>query len=166
MSKQKLIPDRKVEHNSVVFGLGTIFPSLSRRQRQLCHCEPTTSSHTRRYLSFCRASTSSAIMSFTVSSRAVLRQSAKLTGRSARRFESTSTKASETAKDAASKAKETAANFQSKATEGLSKVSAAAGPALAGAAKGLGNALGKVGGRTGKLIGFIESMYLLQNPEL
>jgi len=35
-------------------------------------------------------------------------------------------------------------------------VSSAAGPAIAGAAKGLGNALGKIGGRTGRLIAFVE----------
>jgi len=38
-------------------------------------------------------------------------------------------------------------------------VSSAAGPAIAGAAKGLGNALGKIGGRTGRLIAFVERTY-------
>ncbi|QPG96081.1 hypothetical protein C2857_003103 [Epichloe festucae Fl1] len=56
----------------------------------------------------------------------------------ARRFESTATgKATEAAKDTASKAQ-----------QGLSRV--------AGAARGVGNALSKVGGRTGRLIAFIE----------
>lgn len=64
----------------------------------------------------------------------------------ARRFESTTTqKAGEAAKDTASKAK-----------EGLSRVTTAAGPAIAGAARGLSNALHKIGGRTGRVIGFVE----------
>lgn len=78
-------------------------------------------------------------------SRSVLRQSTKLAGRSARRFESTSTKATQAAKETASKA-----------SEGLSRVTSAAGPAISGAVKGLGNTLGKIGGRTGKLIAFVE----------
>ncbi|KAH8649486.1 mitochondrial ATP synthase g subunit-domain-containing protein [Tricladium varicosporioides] len=89
-------------------------------------------------------------------SRAVLRQSAKLPGRTGRRFESTTSKATEAAKDAASKASQTAAEYKSKASEGLSRVTSSAGPAISGAAKGLGNALGKIGGRTGRLIAFIE----------
>ncbi|CZR54940.1 related to F1F0-ATP synthase subunit G [Phialocephala subalpina] len=90
-------------------------------------------------------------------SRAVLRRSAKLPfGRTPARFESTASKASEAAKDTASKASEKASDFQSKASQGLSRVSSAAGPAITGAAKGLGNALGKIGGRTGRLIAFIE----------
>ncbi|KAF7857017.1 hypothetical protein EAF04_009777 [Stromatinia cepivora] len=89
-------------------------------------------------------------------SRTVLRQSMKAPGRAARRFESTSTKATEAAKDTASKASEKASNFQSKASEGLSRVTSSAGPAISSAAKNLGNALGKVGGRTGRLIAFIE----------
>lgn len=80
----------------------------------------------------------------------------KAPGRAARRFESTSTKATEAAKDTASKASEKASDFQSKASEGLSRVTSSAGPAISGAAKNLGNALGKVGGRTGRLIAFIE----------
>lgn len=44
----------------------------------------------------------------------------------------------------------------SKAQQGLSKVTSAAGPAISGAARGVGNALSKVGGRTGRLIGFIQ----------
>ncbi|KAK3177627.1 ATP synthase subunit G atp20 [Lecanicillium sp. MT-2017a] len=45
----------------------------------------------------------------------------------------------------------------SKAQQGLSKVTSAAGPAISGAARGVGNALSKVGGRTGRLIGFIQA---------
>lgn len=63
-----------------------------------------------------------------------------------RRFEST----------AASKASEAAKDTASKAQQGLSRVTSAAGPAIAGAARGVGNALGKIGGRTGRLIAFVE----------
>lgn len=67
----------------------------------------------------------------------------------ARRFESSAaSKATEAAKDTAAKAK-----------EGLSRVTTAAGPAIAGAAKGLSSALSalaKIGGPTGKIIGFVE----------
>jgi len=96
-------------------------------------------------------------------SRAVLRQSTKLPGRTARRFESSTTaKASEAAKDTASKASQTAADYKSKASEGLSKVTSSAGPAISNAAQSLGNALGKIGGRTGKLIKFVERKWLLR----
>lgn len=78
-----------------------------------------------------------------------------------RRSESTAAnKASETTKDAAAKAKE----YQAKAAQGLSRVAGAAGPAIAGAARGVTNALGKVGGRTGKLVNFVESMLLRLLP--
>jgi hypothetical protein len=99
-------------------------------------------------------------MSLSVS-RAVVRQSTKLAGRPAQRFQSTTTKAADAAKDAASKTSQSAAKFQSKASEGLSRVSSAAGPAISGAAKGLGNALGRIGGRTGKLIQFVERKDIL-----
>ena len=95
-------------------------------------------------------------MSFAVS-RAALRRTAQLPiGRTSARFESTASKATEAAKDTATKASQTAAEYKSKASEGLSRVSSAAGPAISGAAKGLTNALGKVGGRTGRLIAFVE----------
>lgn len=93
-------------------------------------------------------------------SRAVVRQTRQLPGRTARRFESTSTKATEAAKETAAKvssnASEAASSFQSKASEGLSRVTSSAGPAIAGVAKGVGSALGKIGGRTGRLIAFVE----------
>jgi F-type H+-transporting ATPase subunit g len=95
-------------------------------------------------------------------SRAVLRQSAKLPGRTARRFESSTTaKATEAAKDTASKASQTAADYKSKASEGLSRVASSAGPAISNAAQSAGNALGKIGGRTGRLIKFIERKRLI-----
>ncbi|PWY89996.1 hypothetical protein BO70DRAFT_358992 [Aspergillus heteromorphus CBS 117.55] len=80
-------------------------------------------------------------------SRAVLRQSQFLTRRTAVRHASTTS-------EAASKAGQAA----SKASEGLSRVSSTAGPALSNAAQGLGSALRKVGGRTGKVIAFVDSM--------
>jgi len=95
-------------------------------------------------------------------SRSILRQSTKLSWRSARRFESTTAKATEAAKNTASKASQTASQYTSKASEGLSRVSSAAGPAISGAIKGLGNSLGKIGGRTGKLIALIESKRYLE----
>ncbi|CAK7203414.1 ATP synthase subunit G atp20 [Sporothrix eucalyptigena] len=76
-----------------------------------------------------------------------------------RRFQSTSSStstSSTTATDAAAKARQTAADVTSKASQGLTRVTAAAGPALAGAARGLTTALGRVGGRTGRLINFVE----------
>ena len=133
------------------------------------NCPPTTLIRTERHISFRLVARIYSVMSLSVS-RTVLRQSTKLPCRSARRFESTTSKATEAARDTASKAsktaKDTAANIQSKASEGLSRVSSAAGPAISGAAKGLGNALGKIGGRTGKLIAFIERMYKSWASEL
>lgn len=86
-------------------------------------------------------------------------------GRRMVRFESTSTttKAADTAKNAANKASATASEYTAKASEytakaseGLSRVTAAAGPAITSAAKGAADALGKVGGRTGRLVAFVE----------
>ncbi|KAI1333845.1 GroES-like protein [Xylariaceae sp. FL0016] len=100
--------------------------------------------------------------------RPVLRQSGAWSRMAARRFESTTTqkaaestkeatsKASASTKDAASKASSSASEYASKAQEGLSKVTASAGPAITGAAKGVANSLSKVGGRTGKLVAFVE----------
>ncbi|CAL3971148.1 hypothetical protein PZA11_007476 [Diplocarpon coronariae] len=90
-------------------------------------------------------------------SRSAVRSAAKFPLRRApARFESTTSKATEAAKETASKASNTAAEYKSKASEGLSRVSSAAGPAISGAAKSVGNALGKVGGRTGRFIAFVE----------
>ncbi|KAL4736450.1 mitochondrial ATP synthase g subunit-domain-containing protein [Aspergillus similis] len=82
--------------------------------------------------------------------RAVLRQSQFLTRSAVRHSSSTS--------QAASKATETASSTASKAQQGLSRVSSSAGPAISNAAQGLSNTLKKVGGRTGKVVSFIESM--------
>jgi F-type H+-transporting ATPase subunit g len=103
----------------------------------------------------------------------VMRRSGLTVGRTMARFESsaantTTQKAAEAAKQtasqtagtasgAASKAASSAASAASKATEGLSRVASTAGPAIANAAKGVSGALGRVGGRTGRLVGFVES---------
>lgn len=73
-----------------------------------------------------------------------------------RRLESSAAaaKVSEAAKDTAAKAKE----YQAMAQQGLSRVTTAAGPALVGAARGVTSALGRVGGRTGRLVAFVERM--------
>ncbi|KAF6820703.1 mitochondrial f1f0-atp synthase [Colletotrichum sojae] len=79
-----------------------------------------------------------------------------LPSRIAVRCESTTTKkAAESAKDAAAKASE----YSAKAAQGLSRAASAAGPAISGAV----SALGKAGGRTGKVIGFIESTMLTRS---
>lgn len=86
-------------------------------------------------------------------SRAVLRrQSQFLFRRTAVRHNSS---------QAASKAKETASSAASKASEGLSKVTATAGPAVANAAQNVGSALRKIGGRTGRVIAFIDCKHVL-----
>lgn len=86
--------------------------------------------------------------------RPLLRQALPLRNIAARRFEST----------ASQKTAEAAKEYTAKASEGLSRVTSAAGPAIAGAAKGLSSALGRVGGRTGRVIGFIERMLFLFFP--
>ncbi|KAK9771056.1 hypothetical protein AB5N19_08298 [Seiridium cardinale] len=95
-------------------------------------------------------------MSSQALTRPVLRQSGALR-MAARRFESSTTaKATDAAKETASKASGSASEYASKAQQGLSKVTSAAGPAISGAAKGVANSLGKIGGRTGRLIAFVE----------
>ena len=76
--------------------------------------------------------------------------------RSPRRHVSTTETATEKASEAVVKSKETATSLQSKASEGLTRVQSTAGPAISGAARGIGNALGRIGGRTGRLVGYIE----------
>ncbi|GAD99201.1 mitochondrial F1F0-ATP synthase g subunit [Paecilomyces variotii No. 5] len=84
-------------------------------------------------------------------SRAVLRQSQFMIRRTAVRHSSSSS-------EAANKAKESASNAASKAQQGLSRVTSSAGPAIAGAASNVGSALRKVGGRTGKVIAYIDTL--------
>ncbi|RYP67392.1 hypothetical protein DL769_005778 [Monosporascus sp. CRB-8-3] len=64
--------------------------------------------------------------------------------------------ASSATKESVSKASSTASEYTNKAAQGLTRVASSAGPAIAGAAKGAANSLSKVGGRTGKMMGFIE----------
>ncbi|KAK2762253.1 ATP synthase subunit G atp20 [Arachnomyces sp. PD_36] len=87
--------------------------------------------------------------------RTVLRQSQFLFRRTAIRHASST---SEAAAQAASKSKDAASSATSKASEGLSKVTSSAGPAITGALQGAGSALKKVGGRTGRVISFVESL--------
>ncbi|KAI1821293.1 GroES-like protein [Xylaria intraflava] len=96
------------------------------------------------------------IMSPSSLARPVLRQSGAWGRMAARRFESTTTKAAETAKQGASKASLSASEYASKAQAGLSKVTSSAGPAIAGAAQGVATSLSKVGGRTARLVAFVE----------
>jgi hypothetical protein len=129
--------------------------TISHDYNSTTNCSPTNVSSIERVLHSVLLERIDFNMSFAIS-RSVLRQSTKLPGRSARRFESTTAKATEAAKDTTSKVSQTASDYKSKASEGLSRVTSAAGPAISGAVKGVGNSLGKIGGRTGKLIAFIE----------
>ncbi|KAI4597640.1 ATP synthase subunit G atp20 [Pestalotiopsis sp. 9143b] len=95
-------------------------------------------------------------MSSQALTRPVLRQSGALR-MAARRFESNAaSKAADAAKESASKASSSASEYASKAQQGLSKVTSAAGPAISGAARGVASSLSKVGGRTGRLVAFVE----------
>jgi len=75
-------------------------------------------------------------------------------------------KASSTAKDATAKASATASEYAGKAQEGLSRVTSSAGPAIVNAAKGVSGALGKVGGRTGRMVAFVERRFTSRSPVL
>lgn len=110
---------------------------------QLGHLHPSHPSHL--------------IMSIATSTtRVALRQTCQLSRRSALRYNSTASKATEAAKETASKASEKSSEFTSKASEGLSRVTATAVPALSRAGSGILKTLGKVGGRTGKVVAFVE----------
>lgn len=76
--------------------------------------------------------------------------------RASRRAPLNGVRFSSSTSDAAGKAKETASKTANKAAEGLSRVTSAAGPAISGAAKGVAGSLSKVGGRTGKVVKFVE----------
>ncbi|KAI1425813.1 GroES-like protein [Xylaria sp. FL1777] len=88
--------------------------------------------------------------------RPMLRQSGAWSRIAARRCESTSAKAAERAKESTAKVVSSATEYASRAQEGLSKVTSSAGPAIAGAAKGVATSLSKVGGRTARLVAFVE----------
>ncbi|CAO1605651.1 ATP synthase subunit G atp20 [Xanthoria calcicola] len=87
--------------------------------------------------------------------RLTLRQ-IRIAGR--QRHASTTSQAADAASSTATKSKEAASNATSKASQGLTRVTSSAGPALSRAGQGLSSALGKIGGRTGRLISFAESL--------
>jgi F-type H+-transporting ATPase subunit g len=84
-------------------------------------------------------------------SRAVLRRSQFAVRRAAIRNASTNS-------EVAGSAKEKASQAASKASEGLSRVTSSAGSAIIKAGQFTSSALGGIGGRTGRLIGFVQSM--------
>ncbi|KAF2148332.1 P-loop containing nucleoside triphosphate hydrolase protein [Myriangium duriaei CBS 260.36] len=88
-------------------------------------------------------------------------RNASTTSEAANAASSAASKAGNAAGNAASKASNAAGDATSKASEGLSKVQSSASSSLskaAGAATNAMNALGKVGGRTGRVIGFAQSL--------
>ena len=97
-------------------------------------------------------------MSSVAATRAALRQY-RLVLR--QQYQQHSIRQASSTSEAASKAKESSSNAISKASQGLSRVTSSAGPAISGAVSGAGNALRKVGGRTGKVIAFVDCMHSL-----
>lgn len=91
-------------------------------------------------------------MSNTAPSRLMLRHSRFAARQTTRRNASTT----EVVKDTAAKSKEKASDVTSKASQGLSRVSSSGGSAVSGAAQGVSRTLGNIGGRTGKLISFVQ----------
>lgn len=90
-------------------------------------------------------------MSAAPTSRAVLRQSKFLLRRNNFRQASTTS-------EAASKAQESGKQAVSKAQEGLSRVQSSAGAAVSKYGSAAYSALGRIGGRTGRVISFVECM--------
>ncbi|KAH6853605.1 mitochondrial ATP synthase g subunit-domain-containing protein [Chaetomium sp. MPI-CAGE-AT-0009] len=86
----------------------------------------------------------------------VMRRSGLSVGRTMARFESTASTTKQKATEAAEAAKQTASGAAARATQGLSRVASTAGPAIANAAKGVSGALARMGGRTGRLVAFVE----------
>ncbi|KAL1875319.1 hypothetical protein VTK73DRAFT_10156 [Phialemonium thermophilum] len=86
----------------------------------------------------------------------VMRRSALQIGRRLQSTASPSSSASSAASSAASSTQAAASSAASKAAQGLSRVTSSAGPAIVNAAKGITGALSRVGGRTGRLIAFVE----------
>ncbi|MCJ1418574.1 hypothetical protein MMC32_004922 [Xylographa parallela] len=98
-------------------------------------------------------------MSAATASRTLFRRPPHLiVRRGARRSASTTSQVTEAASNTASKAKDTAANATSKASEGLSRVTSSAGSGLSRAGQAVTSTLGRIGGRTGRLISFVQSM--------
>ena len=101
-------------------------------------------------------STNSFPMSSATTPRFILRHTRFVGRKTPRRHASTQ----EAASNAASKTKETASNVQSKASQGLSKVSSSAGPAISGATQRVSGLVSRIGGRTGRLISYVECAYI------
>ncbi|KPI42902.1 uncharacterized protein AB675_2019 [Cyphellophora attinorum] len=89
-------------------------------------------------------------MSGTLATRTALRHTRHFLRRQHRQASTTA--------ETAAKAKDTASSTVSKASEGLTRVTSSAGPAISNAASSARNALSRVGGRTGRLISFVESL--------
>ncbi|KAF7510093.1 hypothetical protein GJ744_007197 [Endocarpon pusillum] len=83
--------------------------------------------------------------------RAILRQTRFLLRRNNLRQASTTS-------EVATKAKETASQTTSKASEGLSKVTSSAGGIIGSAASRAQNVMSRVGGRTGRLVSFVQTL--------
>ncbi len=92
-------------------------------------------------------------------SRAVMRQSRFMLRRTAFRNASTTAEATQKASEGASKAKETASAATSKASEGLSRVSSSAGSGISRYTQGVTSFVSRIGGRTGRMISFVECEY-------
>ncbi|MCJ1380638.1 hypothetical protein MMC17_003746 [Xylographa soralifera] len=98
-------------------------------------------------------------MSAATASRTIFRRPPHLVVRQgARRNASTTSQATEAASNTASKAKDTASNATSKASERLSRVTTSAGSGLSRAGQAVSSTLGRIGGRTGRLVSFVQSM--------
>ncbi|KAI9883420.1 MAG: tRNA-dihydrouridine synthase 3 [Watsoniomyces obsoletus] len=78
--------------------------------------------------------------------------------RTTARYSSTTSQATQAATEGASRASDAASTAASKASQGLSRVTSSAGPAITGAAQSAANALRRIGGRTGRLVSFVDSM--------
>lgn len=93
-------------------------------------------------------------MSSAVLSRSALRQTRTVLQR---RWQSSTTEsAKEAVSEKAAQAKEGASQAMSKAQSGLSRVTSSAGNVMGSA----GQAISGIGGRTGRLIGYVQSMLL------
>ena len=95
-------------------------------------------------------------MSAVASHRSMLRHTRFIARQTTRRHASTTEAAKDTAANTAAKTKETASNVQTKASQGLSRVTTSAGSGLSRASQGISKAVGRIGGRTGRLISFVE----------
>ena len=94
-------------------------------------------------------------MSATAFRNFFLRQT-RVAQRTILRQASSSSQATGAASNTASKAKDSASKATSKASQGLSKVTSSAGPALSGATQRVSSIIGRIGGRTGRLISFVQ----------